>query len=146
MTSYCKIIVAAVLTLISWDSARAADVAGKWKSEFDSQIGIQKYTYEFRVEGDKLTGKAIGERMGGTNEVVIKEGKVTGDDVSFVEPLKFEDQELRIEYKGKISGDEIKMKRNVGDFATEDLVLKRVKESEAKPAPKPEQKPAAAKP
>ena len=26
-------------------SLTAADVTGTWKSEFDSQIGLQKYTY-----------------------------------------------------------------------------------------------------
>jgi uncharacterized protein len=71
---------------------------------------------------------------------------VTSNEVSFVEMLKFQDQEIRIEYKGKISGDEIKMTRHVGDFATEELVAKRVKESDTKPEPKTEPKPAAPKP
>jgi hypothetical protein len=124
--------------------------AGKWKGQFDSQIGLQKYTYEFKVEGDKLTGKAIGEREMGTNTVVITEGKVTQDEIFFVEPLKFEDNDLRIEYKGEVSGDEIKFTRKVGDFATEQFVAKRVKETGAKPEAKPAVKatpqPAPAKP
>jgi hypothetical protein len=129
-------------------SAAAGDsVAGKWKGQFDSQIGLQKYTFEFKVDGDKLTGKAIGEREMGTNEVVIIEGKIDKDEISFVEPLKFDDNELRIEYKGKVAGDEIKLHRKVGDFAEEDLVAKRVKEDapkpETKPEPKSEPKPAA---
>ena len=37
-------------------------VAGKWKAEFDSQIGTQKYTFELKVEDGKLTGRAVGER------------------------------------------------------------------------------------
>ena len=36
----------------------AADVTGTWKSEFDSQIGHQKYTFTFKQDGAKLTGKA----------------------------------------------------------------------------------------
>ena len=31
-----------------------ADLTGTWKSEFDSQIGRQKYTYTLKQEGDKL--------------------------------------------------------------------------------------------
>lgn len=142
MNIQARIAALAVVALALSASARAADVAGKWKSEFDSQIGVQKYTYEFKVDGDKLTGKASSEVNGQKREAEIKEGKVNGDEVSFVEPLKFEDQEIRIEYKGKISGDEIKLKRVVGDFATEDVVLKRFKESDAKT----ESKPAPAKP
>ena len=48
-----------------------------------------------------------------------------GDKVSFVEMLNFQDNEIRITYTGKISGNEIKFTRKVGDFATEDIVAKR---------------------
>ena len=34
---------------------------------------------------------------------------------------------LKITYKGKISGDEIKFTRNVADMVSEDLVAKRAK-------------------
>jgi hypothetical protein len=44
-----------------------------------------------------------------------------------VENITFQDQKLRIEYTGKISGDEIKFTRKVGDFATEEFVAKRTK-------------------
>ena len=39
----------------------AADVTGTWKSEFDSQIGLQKYTYTLKQDGTNLTGKANSE-------------------------------------------------------------------------------------
>jgi hypothetical protein len=39
-------------------SAPAADLTGKWQAEFDTQIGRQKYLFDFKVEGDKVTGKA----------------------------------------------------------------------------------------
>ncbi len=133
--SSMAVITAVVLTLSA--STKAADVAGKWKSEFESQIGVQKYTYEFKVDGDKLTGKAIGIRNDQTNDVAITEGKISGDEISFIEPLKFQDQDVRIEYKGKVSGDELKLHRKVGEFADYDIVAKRVKESTAAPEPKP---------
>ena len=50
-----------------------------------------------------------------------------GDDISFVENLSFQGMELRIVYKDKISGDEIKLMRNVADIATEEAVAKRAK-------------------
>ena len=122
-----NVVALAVLTLTVVVLANAADVTGKWTAEFDTQIGVQKYTYEFKVDGTKLTGKAIGKRGDSEAAVEIQEGKVNGDEISFVEMLKFGDQDLRIEYKGKVSGDEIKFTRKVGDVATEEFVAKRAK-------------------
>jgi len=111
---------------------RSSPVAGKWLAEFDSQLGAQKYVYDFKVEGDKLTGKAHRELNGEKSETDIKEGKVKGDDVTFVEVLKNMDMDLKIEYSGKIKGDEIKLTRKVGDLATYEITAKRSKESETK--------------
>jgi hypothetical protein len=108
--------------------ALAADVTGKWKAEFDTQVGVQKYTFVFKVEGEKLTGKASFERMDQKGEVDLMEGKALGAEISFVEKLSFQGNELRIEYTGKINGDEISFIRKVGDFATEQFVAKLVKE------------------
>lgn len=112
--------------------ARADDtVTGTWKGEFDSQIGQQKYTYVFKVDGTNVTGTATGEREMGTNTVAITEGKIIKDEITFVEPLKFQDNELRIEYTGKVNGDEIKFHRKVGDVAEEDFVAHRIRLSHA---------------
>jgi hypothetical protein len=48
---------------------------------------------------------------------------VNGDEISFVENLNFQGMPLRIEYKGKLTGDEIKFTRKVA----EELVAKRAK-------------------
>jgi hypothetical protein len=112
--------------------ARAADISGKWQSQFDSQIGVQKYVFTFKVEGEKLTGTAEGERSDGKSSVAIEQGKVTKDGISFVERLDFQGNELVIEYTGRLAGDnEIHFTRKVGDFATEEIVAKRVAEKRA---------------
>jgi hypothetical protein len=114
--------------LVSLASAQAAELAGKWSAEFDSQIGQQKYVYEFKGSGDKLTGTATGDRQGTKSEVELKEIKATKEGVSFVELLKIQDQEIRIEYTGKFtSDDELKLTRKVGDFATYEITAKRMK-------------------
>jgi hypothetical protein len=113
-------------------AVQAADVTGKWKSEFDTQIGHLKYTYELKADGEKLTGKAFRELEGTKITIDLVEGTIKGDDISFVEPIKVQDQEVRIEYKGKLSGDEIKFTRKVGDFATTEIVAKRDKEKAEK--------------
>ena len=134
-------IVACALAVVG--VARAQDtVAGKWKGQFDSQIGLQKYTFDFKVAGTNLTGKLVGEREMGTNEVAITEGTISTNGIFFVESLKFGDNDLRIEYTGKVSGDEIKFHRKVGDVAEEDFVAKRVKAGDAQPeAVQPETRP-----
>jgi hypothetical protein len=114
----------ALLFLLSAVTAFAGDFNGKWTAQFDTQIGTQKYTFEFHVDGTKLTGKAVNEQFGTTE---ITEGKIDGDNISFVEPLVYQGNELRIAYTGKIDGDTIKFTRKVGDFATEELTATRVK-------------------
>jgi hypothetical protein len=107
--------------------ALAADVAGKWTSEFDTQIGLQKYTFDLKVDGEKVTGKASFERMGQKGEADLLEGKLVGDQVSFVETFEMEGNTVRIVYKGTVKGDEIAFTRDVGGFATEQIVARRVK-------------------
>jgi len=112
---------------------RAADVTGTWKSEFDSQVGHQKYTFTFKQEGAKLTGKANSEVEDRKREAELMEGKVDGDAISFVEMLNIQDREIRVTYTGKLSADrnEIKFTREVGDFAKTEIVAKREKADSA---------------
>ncbi|SRR6266568_4232171 len=121
-----KLAVACLFLTLGSIGALAADFNGKWTAEFDTQIGVQKYTYEFHVDGATLTGKAINDQRGA---VEIKEGKIDGDNITFIEVIDFNGNELRITYTGKIDGDEIKFTRQVGEFATEEIVAKRVKSS-----------------
>ena len=129
-----KTVALASLALALVASAWGADESfvGKWKAEFESQIGEQKYTFEFKLEDGKLAGKAIAERQMGTNEVKLAELKTDKDEISFVEPLKLQDTELRIEYKGKLKDDEIKLHRKVADNNQYDIVAKRMQETDAK--------------
>jgi uncharacterized protein YdgA (DUF945 family) len=147
MKNIVKTIGLAAFALAFVGTAPAQDtVTGKWQGQFDSQIGVQKYTYEFKVDGTNVTGKAVGITENGTNNSAITEGKINQDQISFIEPLKFGDNDIRIEYTGKVSGDEIKLHRKVGDFAEEDLVAKRVKASDAQPETKADTNSLPAKP
>ena len=49
------------LLLATASAAFAADISGKWKATFDTQIGVQNYTYTFKMDGGKLTGTAESE-------------------------------------------------------------------------------------
>jgi len=108
--------------------AGSADVSGKWRSEFDTPVGHLKYVYLLKADGDKITGTAVRERDGLKNETELKECVFRNDELSFVEPIKIQDQDVRIEYKGKLSGDEIKFTRKVGDFGAMEIIARREKE------------------
>lgn len=53
-------------------------------------------------------------------------------DISFVETVRFQDQEIAVAYRGKIMGDEIKFTRTVADSITEEIVARRIKDLNAK--------------
>jgi enterochelin esterase-like enzyme len=103
----------------------AQEVAGTWKAEFDTQRGLQKYTFVIKRDGKTLAGKAMVELDGQKREVELKEGKIDGDTVSFVETINVQDNELRITYTGKISAEGIKFTRQVGEFGSSEAVAKR---------------------
>ena len=99
------------------------------RGSLHSQVGVQKYVFTFVLDGEKLTGTAAGERSGDKTSVAIQQGRVTKDGIYFVENLNFQGQDLVIEYTGKMAGDnEISFTRKVGDFATEEIVAKRIQE------------------
>ena len=105
----------------------AIDVTGTWKAEIETQVGKFKYTYIFKQEGTVITGKILSEMEGEKNETVVLEGKLNGDIIEFTEMMKFQDMDLKINYKGKVTGDEISFTRQVGEFATEVFIAKRQK-------------------
>ena len=137
MKNHFKSIPLAVLALASIVSVCGAEdsVVGKWKGDIDSQIGVQKYTYDFKLDGTNVTGKAYSETSMGTNDVALTDIKINQDEITFTEPMKFQDNAVCIAYSGKIKGDEIKFHRKVGDFAEEDFVAKRVMDASTNSSP-----------
>jgi hypothetical protein len=128
MTTRARLATIAMGVLLGAVTANAADLAGKWTAEFDTQVGTQKYTFQLAVAGEKVTGKALFERMGEKGETAILEGKLVGDKVSFVETFDAMGSPVRIEYEGTVKGDEIAFTRKVGDFGTEQFVARRAKD------------------
>lgn len=124
------LLIASLLTACSALSAAAADLAGKWTAEFDTQIGVQKYVYTFKAEGDKLTGTATFDHSYGQGTVALKDIKVEGDQVSFAEPFEAQGMTLTITYSGTLTADEMELDRHVGDFATEKVVAHRAPATE----------------
>jgi hypothetical protein len=92
------------LAVLFAGTAAAADVGGKWVADVLTRMGgSQMTTFTFKVDGTKLTG-TVAARMG---EREISEGKVSGDDISFVIVEKMRDTVQRTVYQGKVVGNEI---------------------------------------
>ena len=124
----CKrVLLIAFVMLLYVAAAFAADISGRWGTVIKTPIGEMNYTFEFKVEGEKLTGKAVMSMGSESSESALTEGSVKGDEISFVETLKVQGQELRCEYKGKISGNEIRGSRTVGSYGAEEFVAQRAK-------------------
>ena len=105
--------------------AYGADVSGKWTASFDTQVGKQEYTFEFKAEGMKLTATAKGNLV---TDSVISDGKVDGSKISFVEKGMYQGMPLTFNYTGEIVGnDEIRFKRELMGFPAEEFVAKRSK-------------------
>jgi hypothetical protein len=86
--------------------AFAADVTGKWVATQEGRNGqTMTTTFNFKAEGSTLTGTVSGGRGG---DVQISEGKIDGDNISFAVVRTMGDREMKMTYKGVVSGDEIK--------------------------------------
>ena len=86
-------------------TAFAADISGNWKATAEGPQGQMERTFTFKVDGNKVTGESTSSLMG---KSLISDGKIEGDTVTFVLTGKFGDQEVKLNYKGMISGNEIK--------------------------------------
>ena len=86
-------------------TAWGADITGKWEGEMDMMGQSMTLGFIFKAAGSELTGTSIGPQGG---ETPISEGKIDGDDISFVVKVTGQ-MEMTINYKGKISGEEIKL-------------------------------------
>jgi hypothetical protein len=114
-------IAVAVLAVV----VQAADVTGKWTGSVPTRDGgTREATFNFKQDGEKLTGTMTGPQ----GDIELKDGVVKGDDVSFNVALSFGGNEVKLIYKGKVAGDEIKFTRQrEGADQTQEFTVKRAK-------------------
>jgi opacity protein-like surface antigen len=103
------ICILAVLIISSMALALAADVTGKWVAEMQGRGGTTQTTFTFKVDGDKLTGTVSSPQ----GETAISDGKISGDEISFVVVMNMRGADMKMLYKGKVSGNEMKLTREV---------------------------------
>lgn len=105
-------------------SGFSADVTGNWKGTAEGPNGKMERTFSFKVEGSKLTGETSSEMLG---KSTIQDGKVDGDSLSFSVHVNFQGQDVKILYRGKVSGKQLKLnvQSEDGSFST-DYVAERI--------------------
>jgi hypothetical protein len=95
-----------VLGLLALPAMWGADVNGKWSAKFETPRGPSEMEFNFKVDGDKVTGTVANPR----GESEIQDGKIEGETLSFKQVMNF-GREITILYSGKINGDEIEFTR-----------------------------------
>ncbi len=98
------------LAILAAMSAAAADISGKWSAQVPGRQGqTMDTTFTFKQSGEKLTG-TVSMQFGDQD---ISEGKVSGNDVSFVTVMDFGGNTMKFVYKGTVAGNEIKFTRSM---------------------------------
>ncbi len=104
----------------------ASPISGVWKADFNTRLGLQKYTFTFKNNGKELTGIAEADLDGTKRPVELRDLKCAGDEVSFWELLSLGGNELRIEFTGKLAKNNMVLKRTAGTFAAEEVTANRI--------------------
>jgi hypothetical protein len=88
-------------------SALGADIDGKWSGQYNSGMGDpMTLVFTFKADGDTLTGTSLG---GPDTQIPIRDGKINGNNISFVVAVDFNGQEMKFDYKGVLSSDRLEL-------------------------------------
>jgi hypothetical protein len=113
--------VIALVALTLWVSF-AADIDGKWTAQIQGRRGTQTQTLMLKASGNTLTGSIQG-RNG--EPIEISNGAIDGDNVSFTVVRDFRDNKITQEYKGTVSGGELKLTETGGRRGPTEVTYKK---------------------
>ena len=109
--------IALAIVMLAAQTIWAFDINGKWIAKVPARGGkTSEIVFNFQMDGDKLTGTV----SGATSHIL--EGKINGDEISFLVVVKAAGMKVGYDYSGKISGNQIKFTRTrstTGGEATE---------------------------
>jgi len=114
-----QVLMALVMTIGLAATAFAADVTGKWVGNIETPNGPIELTYEFKADGEALTG-TVASAMG---SLPLNKGKVAGAVLTY--EVVLEGAVITHEAKVNDAGTEIAIKAT-GDFGTSEYVVKKV--------------------
>jgi hypothetical protein len=102
------------LLLLAAGMAFGADIDGTWTGKMAGPDGGEGFPigFTFKAEGATLTGSMPGMPSpdgAPAKPIPIKDGKIDGNNISFSVAFDFGGQEMKIDYKGVLSGDTLKI-------------------------------------
>jgi len=103
--------------------ASAADIDGKWMVQVKGKRGEVTETLMLKANGNQLTGTIQGRR----GAAPISEGMMNGTNVSFKVTRARKEKKVTQQYKGTLSGGELKLTMTGPKGGTRDLLFKRAK-------------------
>ncbi len=119
-----RIVLLTVLFGLCGLTALSADISGTWKATSNGQNGPMERTFVFKVDGNKLTGETTSPMYG---KSTLENGKVDDDKLSFSITIKFQDNEMKVNYKGQLVGSELKLTGEIeGAGMTIEWVAKKI--------------------
>jgi hypothetical protein len=114
-----RVLLALVMTIGMAATAFAADVTGKWVGNVETPNGPIELTYEFKAEGEALTG-TVASAMG---SLPLNKGKVAGEVITYEVTIEGAGT-ITHEAKMNAAGDELTIKAT-GEWGTSEYVVKR---------------------
>ena len=108
----------------------AADASGKWAFEQEGRNGPVQVTLNLKIDGGALSGTLTRPgRDGNAMETPISDGKVDGNNLSFLVKREFNGNTVVTTYKGTLDGDNLKIEITMpgrdGNSRTANVVAKR---------------------
>jgi hypothetical protein len=110
------------LTALSLSVTFAADIDGKWTTQVQGREGPRTETLVLKASGNTLTGTVEGGRG---RSIEITNGAIDGDNVSFTVVREFRENRITQQFKGTISGGELKLTMSGGRGGPMDLTYKK---------------------
>jgi hypothetical protein len=109
--------------------AFAADIAGKWKAEFQGPDGNSRTNvFTFELKGETVTGTVTSSMA--PEPAKIDDGTLKGDAIAFKVTRNMGGNEIKLSYVGTVKGDEMPLKVSAdagGQTFEFDIVAKREK-------------------
>jgi hypothetical protein len=110
MTKVLVSLMAALTLMLVAAPARAADVDGKWSGSLDTPMGAVEVGFNFKADGATLNGTTTGPDG---SELMIKNGKIDGDKITFLVSIDFGGMALDLNYSGVVKPDQIALTLDV---------------------------------
>jgi hypothetical protein len=102
--------------------SRAADLSDAWKATTRMPDGlVHESVLNLQVEGAALSGKIVSKR----GAADISNGIVEGNNVTFTVIRKGNGDELRIEFRGVVEGETLKLRMQYRDHDPVEMIARR---------------------